>query len=89
MAKLTCAKKDATRRLKITAGHLNKIIEMIENDSYCLDIIQQASAVRGAIKKAEEVLLSNHLKTCVVNAIKQDKEQQTIEELLEVYKKFN
>jgi len=89
MSPISCAKKDATRRLKITAGHLNKIIEMIEQDAYCLDIIQQASAVRGAIKKAEEVLLSNHLKTCVVNAIKEDREQQTIAELLEVYKKFN
>jgi len=89
MAKISCAKQDAIRRLKITAGHLKKIISMIEDDAYCLNVIQQASAVRGAIKKAEEVLLSNHLKTCVVNAIKDNREQQTIEELMEVYKKFN
>ncbi|NTU98593.1 metal-sensing transcriptional repressor [Candidatus Falkowbacteria bacterium] len=89
MPEISCAKKDATRRLKITAGHLNKIIEMIQDDVYCLDVIQQAAAVRGAIKKAEEVLLSNHLKTCVVRSIKTNDEEKTISELIELYRKIN
>ena len=63
-------RQDVVRRLKIAQGHVGKIIQMVEDGTYCIDIMQQTSAVRSAIKKAEEVLLLNHLNHCVVNAIK-------------------
>lgn len=70
-------------------GHLNGTKKMIENDKYCIDIIQQNKAVIAAIKKVNEVLLENHLNTCVTDAIKHKNKKQRkkqIKELLEIFK---
>ena len=83
------AKNDAARRLKIVNGHLHKVIQMVEADEYCIDILQQTSAIKSAIKKAEEVLLENHINHCVVKAIKSNAEKKAIEELIKVYKKVD
>lgn len=80
-------RQDVVRRLKIAQGHVGKIIEMVENGVYCIDIMQQTSAVRSAIKKAEEVLLLNHLNSCVVNAIKNNEKDKAIDELVQVFRK--
>lgn len=80
-------RQDVVRRLKIAQGHVGKIIEMVEDGVYCIDIMQQTSAVRSAIKKAEEVLLMNHLNNCVVNAIKNNGKDKAIKELIQVFRK--
>lgn len=82
-------RQDVSRRLKIAEGHLKKVIEMVENDVYCIDILQQTAAVRSAIKKAEEVLLVNHINHCVVKAINTNGKEKAIEELAQVFKKIN
>ncbi|MES0342370.1 MAG: metal-sensing transcriptional repressor [Candidatus Humimicrobiaceae bacterium] len=56
-------------RLKISRGHLSKLIEMVENDDYCIDLVTQSLAVRKAIKATEKVILRRHLKTCFKNAM--------------------
>jgi DNA-binding FrmR family transcriptional regulator len=95
MPKKTLTKKtllpreDVARRLKIAAGHLNKTIEMVENGIYCIDILQQTSAVRSAIKKAEEVLLVNHLNHCVADAMSTNRKGKAIEELAQVFRKVD
>lgn len=80
-------KQDVARRLKIADGHLKKIIEMVESNVYCIDILQQTSAVKSAIKKAEEVLLTNHINSCVVKAMKTNRKDKAVEELIEVFRK--
>jgi len=82
-------KQDVSRRLKIAEGHVRKIIEMVDNGTYCIDILQQTAAVKSAIKKAEEVLLMNHMNNCLVNAIKSDGQEKAIEELAQVFRKMN
>ena len=52
-------------RLQISSGHLKKVISMVEEDKYCIDILHQMRAVREAIKQTEDVIMANHLKTCV------------------------
>ena len=59
---------------------------MIEDDTYCIDIITQASAVKTAISGVEDVLLENHLTTHVVEQIKAGNVAQATEEILKVYK---
>lgn len=81
-------REDVVRRLKIVQGHVGKIIEMVDDGIYCIDIMQQTSAVRSAIKKAEEVLLMNHLNSCVVNAIRTNGKDKAIQELAQVFKKI-
>lgn len=82
-------RQDVARRLKIASGHLNKTIEMVEDGVYCVDVLQQTSAVRSAIKKAEEVLLSNHINSCVSNAMNTKGQDKAVKELIELYKKVD
>ena len=74
-------------RLKIARGHLNKIIKMIEEDCYCIDILHQMQAVGSGLKETENVLLENHLKTCVADAIGRGKKKEAIEEIMQVFRK--
>ena len=78
---------DVVRRLKIVNGHIAKIIEMVEGDVYCIDILQQTAAVKSAIKKAEEVLLVNHMNHCVARAMNTTGKGKAIAELAEVFRK--
>lgn len=80
-------KTNILHRLKITKGHLGKIINMTENDEYCIDIVHQLLAVQSALKKIDEIILENHLKTCVADSIKKGESDEAIKEVMEVLKK--
>ena len=69
-----------------------KIINMIENDEYCIDIMQQNLAVIGLLRSAHEMLMENHLNSCFRNAMaskNEKKKKQMTEEILKVTKLFN
>jgi DNA-binding FrmR family transcriptional regulator len=90
--KVTDIKKEDSRctavhRLKIARGHLEKVIQMAENHEYCIDILIQSQAVQAALKNADAVILENHLKTCVADAVKGNKKDQAIGEVMKVFKK--
>lgn len=74
-------------RLKIANGHLRKVIEMVEKDEYCIDVIHQSQAVQSALSQADDVLLESHLKTCAAEKIAKGKRDEAIAEVLEVFKK--
>ena len=59
---------------------------MVEKDAYCIDVITQSSAIKQAISNIEDVLLENHLSTCVVDQIRNGKDKQPTKEILKVYK---
>ena len=70
-------------------GHLAGVKKMIQDDKYCIDIIKQNEAVIAAIKKLNQMLLENHLNSCVTQAIKVKSEKERkkkIKELLEIFK---
>lgn len=81
------SQKKVLHRLKIARGHLDKVINMAEQDDYCIDIIHQSQAVQSALKEADNSLLENHLKSCVVNQMKEGKTEQSIEEIMKVFRK--
>lgn len=74
-------------RLKIAQGHLKKVIAMVEEDDYCIDILTQSSAVQNAIKETDALILKNHLEGCVVDDIKKGKINETIDEIMTVFRK--
>jgi DNA-binding FrmR family transcriptional regulator len=82
---LSEAKRDALRRLSYIEGHLAGIGRMVEEDKYCVDILKQTFAVRRAIQKLESVLLEGHLHSCVIDGVKDGREDQVLGELLELY----
>ena len=69
-----------------------KIIKMVEANEYCIDIIQQNSAVVGLLKSAHQMLMENHLNTCFKTAMASKSpahKQKMVEEILRVTKLFN
>lgn len=85
------AKKEILRRLKIIRGHLKKVIKMIEEDKYCIDVLHQSLACQNALKKVDGLILDQHLRKCVAEAMKngRNKKEKSIKELLKVYQLFN
>ena len=78
-------KADTLKRLSYIEGHLSGIRRMLEEDKYCVDILKQTYAVRRAIEKMESILLKGHLQTCVVEGIRDGREDQVVGELTELY----
>ena len=81
------SKKEVIKRLNIASGHIKKIAAMVENNRYCIDVIQQTEAVKGAIRKTEEIILDSHLHTCVIPSFKNGETKKSVEELVEVFKR--
>lgn len=77
---------------KKAKSHIDKVITMIENGDYCIDVMQQNLAVIGILKSAHQMLMEGHLNTCFKNAMKTSNEtrkQKMIEEILKVSKLSN
>jgi len=81
------AKGKILHRLKIAKGHLEKIINMVEGDEYCINVVHQSLAVQSALRKVDEVILENHLKTNVADSIKRGDTKKAIGEMMDVLKK--
>ena len=74
-------------RLNRIEGQIRGIRGMVERDVYCTDIMQQVSAVNAALAAFNRELLSNHLRTCVINDIRQGKDE-VIDELLDTLQRM-
>ncbi|MFH1889982.1 MAG: metal-sensing transcriptional repressor [Candidatus Kuenenbacteria bacterium] len=71
---------------------LGKIIKMVEDNEYCIDIMQQNLAVVGLLKSAHQMLMEGHLNTCFKKAMEtknEKRKQEMIKEILKVTKLFN
>lgn len=66
---------------------MDKVISMVDKDAYCIDVVHQSMAVQAALKKADEVVLENHLKTCVADSIRKGETDTVIGEVMEVLQK--
>jgi DNA-binding FrmR family transcriptional regulator len=79
------AKADVLKRLNFIEGHLAGIRRMVDADKYCVDVLKQTYAVRRAIEKMEGIMLDGHLRTCVVEGIRDGRDEQVLGELTELY----
>ncbi len=80
--------KDSLRRLKKIEGQVKGIQNMVQQRKYCIDIINQITAVRRALDGVSLKIMKRHIQTCVTEAIKQDKPQEKIDELMETIYRF-
>lgn len=76
-------------RLKISKGHLEKVIKMLEEDAYCIDVLHQMNAIASGLKETGNLILENHLKGCVSDAIKSGDSKKSIKEIMNVFKGRN
>ncbi|MCI8495382.1 MAG: metal-sensing transcriptional repressor [Lachnospiraceae bacterium] len=79
--------KDLIHRLNRIEGQVRGIKGMVEKDVYCTDILVQVAAVNAALNSFSRVLLSNHIKTCVTQDIREGKEE-TVDELVATLQKL-
>lgn len=80
--------KDLINRLNRIEGQVRGISAMVRNNRYCTDILVQVSAVQSALNSFSKVLLTSHMRSCVVDDIKNGREKEAIEELCETIKKM-
>lgn len=88
MKTLTDQKVKSLKCAKQALGTLAKVIEMIENNKYCPDVIQQTDSVVGLLRTTKRELLAGHLDTCVMHKMNENK-KEAIEELLKIYNLSN
>ena len=81
--------KKISNRMNYLIGHLKANLKMLEDDRYCIDVIRQNQAVISALRKVNEMILQNHLGTCVTRAIKgkSEKEKKRVyQEIVDIFK---
>ena len=85
-------KASITKRLNRIEGQVRGLARMVEEDRYCIDVVTQISAVRAALRRAEEEILRDHVNHCVEHAIASgDKKDQRkkITEIIDVLGRSN
>lgn len=83
---MSTKKNNLIHRVKIIKGHVAAIEAMIENETYCIDIVHQSQAVQKALKKLDALIMEDHIKHCVVKQAKDGNMNKITEELLGIYK---
>lgn len=79
-------KQGISLRLKKIIGQMNGIEKMIEDDTYCIDIITQTSAIKSAISSVEDMMLESHLQHCFQDVGNKNRLKKMQEEVIKVYK---
>jgi len=80
--------EEALRRLKTIEGHLRGIQRMIEENTYCIDVIRQIQAVQAALNKLSSMILAEHLNSCVITAIQGEntlERERVLREITDVF----
>lgn len=80
-------KASLIQRLRRIEGQVGGIARMIEDDRYCVDVLQQIASMQAAADAVAMILLENHVKGCVVDGLRTGKEER-IDELVGVIRKY-
>jgi DNA-binding FrmR family transcriptional regulator len=79
-------KSKIIQRLKLIEGQVRGLQKMIEQDTYCIDVITQTSAVKQSLSSVEDLLLESHLGSCVLDQVIAGQVDKARDEILKVYK---
>ncbi len=78
--------KPIQNRLRRIEGQIRGLQKMVEEDTYCIDVITQTSAIKSALSGVEDLLLENHLDTCASDQMKSGNVTKAKQEILAVYR---
>jgi len=84
------AKSSTLKRLGRIEGQVRGLARMVEGDRYCIDLVTQISAVRAALRRVEEEVLSDHIAHCVDHAIRSGnrrEQRKKVAELMDVVRR--
>ena len=74
------------RRLKLIEGQVRGLQRMVEQGAYCIDVITQTSAVKRGLSGVEDLLLENHLGSCILDQVRGGQSEKAKREIMKVYK---
>jgi DNA-binding FrmR family transcriptional regulator len=83
---------DALNRLKTVEGHIRGIQRMVEEETYCIDVIRQIQAVQAALNKISNSILDEHLHSCLTMAVRgddPDERERVLKEISDVFEMAN
>lgn len=80
-------KRRLRERLARAIGHLNAVHKMVEEEKYCIDVLHQLKAVQAALDKTAQLMLKQHLDTCVVEAVQAHDSARVMDELWQLLRK--
>ena len=80
--------KKALQALKTSKGQVEGIIKMLEEGRYCVDISNQIIAAQALLKKANMLILKQHIHHCVKDAVKHDNGEEKIDEIIDILEKI-
>jgi len=80
--------KEVLQRLRKVRGQTEGLLRMVDDQRYCIDVLTQIAAVERALHRVAEIILSNHMETCVATAFRskdaRDRREKT-EELVRIF----
>ncbi len=79
---------DLQKRLNRVIGQLNGVKRMVDENRYCGDILTQLAAAEAAVRRVSEIILRNHLETCVVERV-QHGDTEVLDEVMDLIGKFS
>ncbi len=78
-----------SRLLKTARGQIDGILKMVDEDQYCMDISNQLLSAIAILQKTNQTVLAAHIKSCVLDAVKEGKEEEKLDEMLKLFEKLN
>ncbi len=81
-------KEEAQKRFNIIKGQMDGLQRMIDEDEYCMDLLNQSLAIQNSLKSLDAVLFERHLKTHVSHQFNNEKEK-AVSELVALFKRTN
>jgi DNA-binding FrmR family transcriptional regulator len=78
-------RKDIAARLRSITGHVRAVERMVDEDRYCVDVMRQTMAIEKALARVDALLLEGHLRTCVADAFREGRSDETVKELAEIF----
>ena len=82
------SREDVTKRLARIEGHVRGVKRMVEEDKDCPAILLQISAVRAALDKVSQIILEDHIETCIAKAVQEGKGDEAIKEHSDAIARF-
>lgn len=81
-------KADLLSRLRKIEGQVRGLQRMVEEEKYCIDVLTQIASVRAATDKVGLIILNDHIRGCVRDAVRKTDDDTQIEELIKALERF-